>query len=110
MRSVVKTAFAIFELLFISAVMQIGLALPMAYYFHRATTIGLPANVAVVPLTELMMPAAIGALVLSWVSIPLAKIPAFLTSLALHGIVGTVHGFRADGVWPIYACLRRRSS
>jgi competence protein ComEC len=26
------------------AVMQAGLALPMAYYFHRATTIGLPAN------------------------------------------------------------------
>src|SRR5579864_8095842 len=26
------------ELLFISAIMQMGLALPMAYYFHRATT------------------------------------------------------------------------
>ncbi len=91
-RSSVKTVFVIFELLFISAVMQMGLALPMAYYFHRATTIGLPANIAVVPLTELMMPTAIAALVLSWVSIPLAKIPAFLTSAALHGIVGTVHG------------------
>jgi len=91
-RSTVKIAFAIFELLFISAVMQIGLALPMAYYFHRATTIGLPANAAVVPLTELMMPAVIAALALSWVSFPLAKIPAFLTTVALHGIVGTVHG------------------
>src|SRR5580692_910432 len=39
-----------FELLLVSSVMQMGLALPMAYYFHRATTIGLPANVAVVPL------------------------------------------------------------
>src|ERR1035437_7052297 len=37
------------ELLFISAVMQMGLALPMAYYFHRATTIGLPSNVIVGP-------------------------------------------------------------
>ena len=38
-----------FEILVISAVMQIGLALPMAYYFHRATVVGLPANVVVVP-------------------------------------------------------------
>ena len=91
-RSSVKIVFTTFELLFISAVMQIGLALPMAYYFHRATTIGLPANIAVVPLTELMMPAAIAALILSCVSVSLAKIPAFLTSMALHGIVGTVHG------------------
>jgi competence protein ComEC len=28
-----------YELLLVSAVMQMGLALPMAYYFHRATTI-----------------------------------------------------------------------
>ena len=90
--SSVRVALAVFELLFISAVMQIGLALPMAYYFHRATTVGLPANIAVVPLTELMMPAALAALALSCVSIALAKIPAFLTTAALHGIVGTVHG------------------
>ena len=50
------------ELLFVSAVMQMGLALPMAYYFHRATTVGLPSNVIVVPLTQLMMPAAVAAL------------------------------------------------
>ena len=88
----VKIILTGFELLFISAVMQMGLALPMAYYFHRATTIGLPANVTVVPLTELLMPAAIAALVLSCVSMALAKLPAFVTTLALHGIVGTVHG------------------
>ncbi len=91
-RSVVRMVFGIFELLFISAVMQMGLALPMAYYFHRATTIGLPANIAVVPLTELMMPAAAAALALSAVSLALARIPAFLTTVALHGIVGTVRG------------------
>jgi len=90
--SSVRIALVVFELLFISAVMQMGLALPMAYYFHRATTIGLPANFAVVPLTELMMPAALAALALSCISLALAKIPAFVTALALHGIVGTVHG------------------
>ena len=46
------------ELLVISTVMQIGLALPMAYYFHRATVVGLPANMLVLPLMEILMPAA----------------------------------------------------
>ena len=80
------------ELVFVSAVMQMGLALPMAYYFHRATTIGLPANLAVVPLTQLMMPAAVASLGLSYISPLLARIPAFVTTLALTGITGTVHG------------------
>jgi len=83
---------AAWELIFISAVMQMGLALPMAYYFHRATTIGLPANLAVVPLTQLLMPAAIAALALGFVSPWLAKLPALLTTFALEGITGTVRG------------------
>jgi competence protein ComEC len=80
------------ELLFISAVMQMGLALPMAYYFHRATTIGLPSNLIVVPLTQLMMPAAVTALALGFISPLLAKIPVLLTTFAVDGITGTVHG------------------
>jgi competence protein ComEC len=83
---------AIFELLLVSAVMQMGLALPMAYYFHRATTIGLPANVAVVPLTQLLMPLAVLTLCLGYISLTLAKVPALLTLLALQAITGTVHG------------------
>jgi competence protein ComEC len=81
-----------FELLLVSAVMQMGLALPMAYYFHRATTIGLPANISVVPLTQLLMPAAILSISLGYLSLALAKLPAFLTTAALAGITGTVHG------------------
>jgi competence protein ComEC len=81
-----------FDLLLVSAVMQMGLALPMAYYFHRATTIGLPANIAVVPLTQLLMPAAIVTIVLGYISPLLAKLPSLLTAFALQGITGTVHG------------------
>jgi competence protein ComEC len=87
--------FAIWELVFLSAVMQMGLALPMAYYFHRATTLGLPANLLVVPLTQLLMPAALTALGLGTVWVWLAKIPVLLTMLALHGIMGTVRGLGA---------------
>jgi competence protein ComEC len=81
-----------FELLLVSALMQMGLALPMAYYFHRATTIGLPANIAVVPLTQLLMPAAIVTIVVGYLSLLLAKLPALLTALALRGITESVHG------------------
>ena len=91
-RGAARCAFAGWELLFISAVMQMGLALPMAYYFHRATTIGLPANLAVVPLTELMMPAAVAAVALGYISPLLARIPAVATTFALHGITGSVRG------------------
>jgi competence protein ComEC len=91
-RATAALSLAAFELLFISAVMQMGLALPMAYYFHRATTIGLPSNFIVVPLTQLMMPAAVVALALGYISPWLAKVPVLLTTFALHGITGTVHG------------------
>ncbi len=94
-RSVTYAGLSAFELLFVSAVMQMGLALPMAYYFHRATTIGLPANVIVVPLTQLLMPAAIAAMTLGYVSPWLARIPALFTTLALEGITGSVHGLGA---------------
>ncbi len=91
-RTVTIMFLAAFELLLVSAVMQMGLALPMAYYFHRATTIGLPANVAVVPLTQLLMPAAILTIALGYASLLLAKLPALLTTFALQAITGTVHG------------------
>ncbi len=84
------------ELVFVSVVMQMGLALPMAYYFHRATTIGLPANLVVVPLTQLMMPAAVSALAFGYISPWLAKLPALVTTIAIEGIAGTVHGL---GTW-----------
>ena len=78
------------ELLLISVVMQIGLALPMAYYFHRATVVGLPANMLVVPLMELLMPAAVAAMALGYVSQALARIPSLIAGIALEGIAGTV--------------------
>ncbi len=78
------------ELLLISVVMQIGLAFPMAYYFHRATVVGLPANLLVVPLMELLMPAAVAAMALGYVSQALARIPALIAGAALEGIAGTV--------------------
>ena len=80
-----------YEVVLVSALMQVTLALPMAYYFHRATALALPANVLVVPLTELLMPAAVAAVGAGYLSLTLAKLPAVVCSLALSGITGTVH-------------------
>ncbi len=81
---------AAFDLLFISAIMQVGLALPMAYYFHRATVVGLPANLLVVPLTGILMPLAILAVALGFISMAAAFVPAWLAGLTLQGITGSV--------------------
>lgn len=78
------------EILLVSAIMQLGLALPMAYWFHRATVVGLPANALVVPLTELLMPAAVLAVAAAYAGPWFAKFPALITAIALHGIMGTV--------------------
>jgi predicted membrane metal-binding protein len=79
------------ELLFISALMQSGLALLMAYHFHRATTMGMPANLAVIPLTQVLMPAAAAAVGLGYISTTLAKPAVWISGFALEGIAGTVH-------------------
>src|SRR5947199_8970173 len=71
------------EILLVSAIMQVGLALPMAYWFHRATVVGLPANALVVPLTELLMPAAVIAVAAAYFGMWLARVPALITVLAL---------------------------
>jgi hypothetical protein len=73
-----------------SAVMQLGLALPMACYFHRATSVAMPANLPIIPLLQVLMPAVILAIITSYVSLMLAKIPGFIAGLALEGIAGTV--------------------
>ena len=86
-----RVMLAVGELIFISALMQAGLALPMAFYFHRATTLGMPANLAVVPLTEILMPASVAAVLLGYLSLPIARPVAWVAGAALHLITGTVH-------------------
>jgi competence protein ComEC len=81
-----------YELICVSVLMQIGLALPMAYYFHRGRVMGIPANALAVPLTGLLMPAAVLAVALSYVWLPLAKLPAAVAAWSLQGVTGTVRG------------------
>ena len=83
---------AIYDVLVVSGLIQLGLALPMAWYFHRATVVSLPANILAVPLTEILMPSAVIALVLGFICPWLARVPALIAGWALDGITATVRG------------------
>ena len=54
------------ELAIISAAIQIGLALPMAIYFHRISLTGISANILVVPLLALVVPLGFLAVLTMW--------------------------------------------
>jgi competence protein ComEC len=81
---------AVAELIFISLVIELSLALPMAWYFHRTTTMSLPANVLVIPLASVLMPAAVVAVALSYLSFWLAHLPALVAGYSLALLTGTI--------------------
>lgn len=81
---------AAFELIFISLIIELSLALPMAWYFHRTTTMSLPANVLVIPLASILMPAAVLAVALSYASLAVAHLPAVVAGYALALLTGTI--------------------
>ncbi len=85
-----RSAFGVAELVAMSTIMQFGLALPMAYYFHRATSVAMPADLLIIPFLQLLMPAAVIAIAVSYISLTLAKAPAAIAAFALQGIAGTV--------------------
>lgn len=86
-------ALGFYETFLVSLVMQFALALPMAWYFHRATLSGVAANALVVPFAGLLLPVAIVALVAAAVSARLAVLPVLCTSWILEFINGTVRLF-----------------
>jgi competence protein ComEC len=86
------------EVLTISLLMQLGLALPMAWYFHRATLMGISANLLAIPLTEALMPSAVIAVSVGYFSMRAARLPAVLTAVALRGITGTVRWVGGFGI------------
>jgi competence protein ComEC len=63
---VVAALVGIGELIVVSASIQVGLALPMAVYFHRISWSGISANLFVVPLIGLIVPLGFVAIVTGW--------------------------------------------
>ncbi len=61
-----RIIFYAYEMAVVSTVIQIGLALPMAAYFHRIPLSGFSANVLVVPLLALVVPIGFVAMFTGW--------------------------------------------
>ncbi len=99
--ALVRLILRIFELLLVSALIELAMSLPMAIYFHRVTALGLPVNLLVVPLIGLALPSALitFATLLLWPS--LAIVPAAVTAALLHAISGIVQLFSAMGAGDI---------
>ena len=74
----VRIAIFGFDLAVISTAIQIGLALPMAIYFHRISLTGLSANILVVPLLALVVPLGFLAVFTMW------RVPAILAGWLLR--------------------------
>jgi competence protein ComEC len=74
---VARVAIFAYDLAVISTTIQIGLALPMAIYFHRISLTGLSANVLVVPLLALVVPLGFVAVFSMW------RVPAIVAGWLL---------------------------
>ncbi|MDP9266875.1 MAG: competence protein ComEC family protein, partial [Acidobacteriota bacterium] len=78
-----RVLLTVWDTLLVSAVMQVALALPMAWYFHRAMVVGLPANILVTPLVAVMVPLAALTALVALVSTPVAAVLAVPVSVLL---------------------------
>src|SRR5205823_494447 len=74
-----------FAMVLISTVIQVGLALPMAIYFHRISFSGLSANVVIVPLLSAVVPIGFSAIFTGW------QWPAALAALLLSAAEKVAH-------------------
>jgi competence protein ComEC len=81
------------ELIVISAILQLGMMPPMAYYFHRVTLIGPLANVAAVLLTGVIVPLGLFTLAAAMVSHTLAGLLAKALGLLLASLNVSVEWF-----------------
>ncbi len=61
-----RVLFFIYDVVVTSAVVQMGLALPMVVYFHRVGLSGLSANAFVIPIMGLVVPAGFFAVLTGW--------------------------------------------
>jgi competence protein ComEC len=99
--AIVRLALRIFELLLVSALIELAMSLPMAIYFHRVTALGLPVNLLVVPLIGLALPSALISFATLLISPSLAIAPAAITAALLHAISGIVRLFSEMGAGDI---------
>ena len=89
----VRASLRVIELIVVCLVVELAMTLPMAVYFHRITLFALPANLLILPLLAVLLPAALFMLLLLIVWPSVAVLPAMLVALVLHLGVWLVHLF-----------------
>jgi len=89
----VRFAIRAVELVVVSCVVELAMALPMAVYFHRITIFALPVNLLILPTLLVLMPAALLTLLLLVAWPAAAVVPAMAVALVLHIGVGLVRLF-----------------
>ena len=85
-----RAAIFVYEVVVVSAAINLVLVLPMAVYFHRATLFAVPANLVVVPATAVLMPAAALAVAIAPFAAWLAKPAAMVAAAALRVVTAAV--------------------
>jgi competence protein ComEC len=88
-----RIGFYLWELMVLSAILQLGMLPSMTYYFHRVTLVGPFANVSAVVLTGLAVPIGFFTLAASLVSRPVAGVLAKLLGFILAMLDTTVQWF-----------------
>jgi competence protein ComEC len=83
----------LYELLIVSCIVELAMALPMALYFHRITVFALPVNVFILPLLAVLVPAALVTLLLALIGPAYAIVPAMVVAFFLHFGIGMVRFF-----------------
>jgi competence protein ComEC len=91
--SMVRFLLRCIEMVVVSCVVELAMALPMALYFHRITILALPVNVFILPLLAVLMPAALLTLLALVAWPPAAVFPAMIVAFFLHLGTGLVHFF-----------------
>ncbi len=89
------------ELVLITLVAELVMALPMAVYFHRVTPFAAPANLLALPMLAVLMGCATATFLLSLLHPLLAVAPAAVTALLLHAvtrIIGALGSLRGADV------------
>jgi competence protein ComEC len=85
-----RRGLAMCQLALITMILQAVLAAPMAYYFHRLPLLSTPVNMVVVPAAAALLPVALIATLLSFVSDQMSAVFTAGAAVLLHGITWTV--------------------
>jgi competence protein ComEC len=89
----IRMFFRLGELIFLTLVVELALALPMAIYFHRITLYALPVNLIILPLLGLLIPAAMLLLALLSLWPAAAILPATVSITLLHLSLSIIRSF-----------------